>query len=300
MANPIFDVHCHFPRNWQDPDSQDNAKAIDERADALRAAGVVKASLLAGGRFGLSYEESLEYARRHEDFFLPSAVVDPEDIDGRAVQQLFEMGYVGLKMIGVKRAYDDLKYFSVYEMAERLGMPILLHMGVIGGPIDYAITHPRRDKDAAKTYLASQERRIKEQILSFGRNASATRMRPFHMDTIANNFPDLRLIGAHLGGTGNYDESASVARWRPNVLFDMSGGDTIERHAVDRRLIGYENGVEKLVWGSDCGNDEISSHVDNLEEIFTKVGLTDDEAHRIRWSNAAEIFGLEEPVLAQE
>ena len=120
------------------------------------------------------------------------------------------------------------------------------------------------------------------------------------MDTIANNFPDLRLIGAHLGGTGNYDESASVARWRPNVFFDMSGGDTIERHAVERRLIGYEIGVEKLVWGSDCGNDEISSHVDNLEEIFTKVGLTDDEAHRIRWSNAAEIFGLEEPVLAQE
>ena len=59
MANPIFDVHCHFPRNWQDPDSQDNAKAIDERADALRAAGVVKASLLAGVRFGLSYEERL-------------------------------------------------------------------------------------------------------------------------------------------------------------------------------------------------------------------------------------------------
>jgi len=300
MSEPIFDVHCHFPRNWQDPDAQDNEKAIDERADALRSAGVVKASLLCGGRFGLGYEESITFSRRHEDLFLPSAVVDPEDIDGRSVQQLFDMGYVGLKMIGVRRAYDDLKYFSVYEMAERLGMPVLLHMGVIGGPIDYAITHPRRDANAAKTYKSMQERRIKEQILSFGRNASATRMRPFHMDTIANTFPDLRLIGAHLGGTGNYDESASVARWRPNVFFDMSGGDTIERHAIERNLIGQEIGVEKLVWGSDCGNDEIQSHVDNLESIFKTVDLDDDQSSRIRWNNAAEIFGLEEPTFAED
>ena len=179
-------------------------------------------------------------------------------------------------------------------------MPVLLHMGVIGGPIDYAITHPRRDANAAKTYKSMQERRIKEQILSFGRNASATRMRPFHMDTIANTFPDLRLIGAHLGGTGNYDESASVARWRPNVFFDMSGGDTIERHAIERNLIGQEIGVEKLVWGSDCGNDEIQSHVDNLESIFKTVDLDYDQSGRIRWNNAAEIFGLEEPIFAEE
>ena len=33
----------------------------------------------------------------------------------------------------------------------------------------------------------------------------------------------------------------------------MSGGETIERHAVERKLIGSEIGVEKLVWGSDCG-----------------------------------------------
>ena len=61
MSEPIFDVHCHFPRNWQDPDAQDNEKAIDERADALRSAGVVKASLLCGGRFGLGYEESITF-----------------------------------------------------------------------------------------------------------------------------------------------------------------------------------------------------------------------------------------------
>ncbi|TAK79829.1 MAG: hypothetical protein EPO16_01225 [Dehalococcoidia bacterium] len=295
MKPAIWDVHCHFPRNWEDPESQDHAKALDERADALRASGVVKASLLCGGRFGLSYEESIEWSKRHPDLWVPSAVVDPEELGFRDIKRLSEQGYQGLKMIGVRRAYDDYKYFPVYAAAEELGMPILMHMGVIGGGVDYSITHPRRDPRAAET-MGRMERMGRMQ----GRDVSAMRMRPFHMDTIANNFPRLKLIGAHMGGTGNYDEAASVTRWRHNVYLDMSGGDTIERHAVERRLVKYEIGVEKLTWGSDCNNDEIAQHVANLDAIFEQVGLTEDEANRIRWANAAEIFGLEQPVLAAE
>ena len=56
----IWDVHCHFPRNWDNPDDANHERAIDARADALRAAGVTRASLLCGGRFGLSYEEALD------------------------------------------------------------------------------------------------------------------------------------------------------------------------------------------------------------------------------------------------
>ena len=296
MTEPIWDVHCHFPRNFQDPDNYDPAKEIDLRADSLRAAGVTKASLLSGGRGGtMTYDEALTFARRHEDLFVPSAVVDPEEITGREVRRLHSLGYRGLKMIGVRRAYDDYKYFGLYQVAEELDMPILMHMGVIGGGVDYSITHPRRDPQA----VASLER-----MRGAGRNqprdVSATRMRPFHMDTIANNFPSLKMIGAHMGGTGNYDEAASVTRWRHNVFLDMSGGDTIERHAVERRLVGYEIGVEKLTWGSDCNNDEIAMHVVHLEDVFEKSGLTEDQKHRIRWANAAEIFGFEQPVLARE
>jgi predicted TIM-barrel fold metal-dependent hydrolase len=132
------------------------------------------------------------------------------------------------------------------------------------------------------------------------RDASAMRMRPFHLDTIANNFPQLRLIGAHMGGTGNYDEASSVARWRHHVFFDLSGGDTIERHAEERGLIGKEIGPEKLVWGSDCRNEEIADHVRRLEAIMERVGLSADEADRIWYRNAAELFGEAEPTVAAE
>ena len=88
MTEPIWDVHCHFPRGGMDGDTPDHAKEIDLRADALRAAGVTRASLLSGGRGGpLSYDDALVFARRHEDLFVPSAVVDPEEITGREVRR---------------------------------------------------------------------------------------------------------------------------------------------------------------------------------------------------------------------
>ena len=297
---PIWDVHCHFPRNWERPDEIEYERAIDERAGALRAAGVVKASLLCGGRMGAvrigpDYEQSLEYARRHEDLFVPSAVVDPEELSGRDIRHLHGLGYRGLKMIGVRRPYDDYKYFGVYQAAEELDMPILFHLGVIGGGVDYSITHPRRDPQAAATM-----QRMRQMGRMQGRDVSAMRMRPFHLDTIANNFPALRMIGAHMGGTGNYDEAASVTRWRHNVYLDLSGGLTIERHAVERRLVGFEIGVEKLTWGSDCRDDEIAPHIANLERIFEDVNLTESERERIRYVNAAEIFGEVEPTFAAE
>ncbi|MCZ7575592.1 MAG: amidohydrolase [Dehalococcoidia bacterium] len=114
----------------------------------------------------------------------------------------------------------------------------------------------------------------------------------------------MKIIGAHVGNQGNYDYAASVARWRHNVYFDMSGGETIERHLVERKLLAAnsrgEFGVEKLVFGSDCGMDEIKTHIDRFEAMYEEIGLTEDEQERLWWRNAAEIYGLETPTLAGE
>ncbi len=305
----LWDVHCHFPFNWENPDDPQYEQAVDARADALRDAGVTRASLLCSGRFGLTHDDALTYARRHEDLFLPSAQLDPEDTTPQELRRLHEIGYRGIKISGVRRPYDDYKYFPLYQTAEELQMPILFHLGVIGGGIDYQITHPRRDPRAAQSIRRQREMAEEARKNPGGgspfrrggmRDISATRMKPFHLDTIANNFPELRMIGAHLGGTGNYDEAASVARWRHNVYFDLSGGETIERHAIERRIVGHEIGVEKLIWGSDCGTDEIGDHAMRLEQIFEQAKLTEDESDRIRYWNAAELFGEAEPTLAAE
>ena len=51
---------------------------------------------------------------------------------------------------------------------------------------------------------------------------------------------------------------------------------------------------------TDCGNEEISEHVSNLENIFEKLQLSDVEKNRIRYQNAAEIFGEAEPSFATD
>ena len=291
----IFDTHVHFPRNWQNPDEEPGSR-LPNLFERLRETGIVKAALLSGGRWGSSHEDCMRLLEPYRDIAVPVAVVDPDETSRHRVWELYHMGYRGLKMIGVNRNYDAPEYFPVYATAEALDLPIVLHLGVIGGGIDYSITHPRRDPEAARRF--QQFRQMPGR--GARRDISATRMHPFHLDTIANNFPNLKLIGAHMGGTGNYDAAASVARWRTNVFFDLSGGETIERHAVERRLIGYEIGVEKLTFGSDCGADEVHEHVERFVRIFDEIGLTDDEKDRIWYRNAAEIYGFETPTFAAE
>lgn len=287
----IFDIHMHFPRNWEKPDAP-AAPLVENLYERAIAAGITKANLLCGGRFGLSYEDSITFAQKHDDLWIPTAMIDPETMTPQRLRELRSMGYRGLKMIGVRRDYDCEDYFPIYETAAKFGWPILLHMGVIGGGIDYSITHPRRDANAAGMY----QRMMRNPM---ARNMSAARMRPFHLDTIANNFPTLKLIGAHLGGTGNYDEAASVARWRHNVYFDFSGGTTIERHAVERRLIGHEIGCEKLIFGSDTAPEKIADHIRRWDTIFDLLDITEDESDRMWWLNGAEVYGLVKPAWAK-
>ena len=310
----IWDIHVHFPRNFQQPDTVGQAN-VDHLAERLRETHVVKASLLCGGRFGLSHERCLELAMKHDDLFIPHAVVDPQETTYERIHELKEMGFRGLKIIGTRREYDDRDYFPTYRAAEELDMPILFHCGIIGGGVDLLARHPRRDPEAAQRMreMDANAERIRAEAedaerqgqpapprIGGPRDMSATYMRPFHLESIANRFPRLKIIGAHLGGTGNYDETASVARWRRWVYFDMSGGETIERHAVERRLIGGEIPLEKLIFGSDCAAAEIHEHVDRFVEIFESLGLSEEEKELIWYRNAAELFGLEEPTWAGE
>jgi predicted TIM-barrel fold metal-dependent hydrolase len=294
----IWDVHCHFPMGlpFRRDDNPDPAARLETVAEALVAAGVVRACLLCPDRFGMTHEEAIRHAARYPELFVPVAHVDPDVTDRRRVWELYRMGYRGLKLTGVSRPYDAPEYFPMYAAAEALGMPILFHLGVMGGGIDYARTHPRRDPAAAqqlRMFATFAGRRP-------SRDVSATRMHPFHLDTLANNFPTLKLIGAHLGGTGNYDAAASVARWRANVFFDMSGGEVIERHGEERGYIARDIAVEKLVWGSDCRPEKIRDHVERFERMFERLGLTEDEADRMWYTNAAEIYGEVEPTFAAE
>src|SRR5207253_2626116 len=117
----------------------------------------------------------------------------------------------------------------------------------------------------------------------------ATRMQPIFLDGISVAFPELRIIGAHLG-YGLYDSAAAVARWRRNVFFDVSGGTVVRRHLIERRMLGGEVSLMKLVWGSDSDMTHMSRELTAWMEAFAQLGLSADEQDQIFWRTAAHIF----------
>lgn len=133
-------------------------------------------------------------------------------------------------------AYDDRRYWPIYERAESYRMIILFHTGIVNR------TNPAVPEDA-----------------------SSDRMRPATLDLIARRFPRLNILGAHLGNP-DYAWAGEIARWNPNVHFDVSGS-TLVKKQNDYRFFesifwwtamasphtpkSSEHAFEKLVFGSD-------------------------------------------------
>jgi predicted TIM-barrel fold metal-dependent hydrolase len=291
----IWDTHVHFPFG-RNPDAEVE-KALERYFEEFERCGIERAALLCAGRFGMTFERAHRLLEPYRSVAVSVAFIQLDATTPELVRELKQMGYTGLKILGPAKPYDHEDYWPVYATAQELNMPIVFHLGVVGGACDLLITDPHYDVEAARRIKTMMGMAAMNRMMG-GR--SAQKMAPFHLDTLATLFPRLRMIGAHLGGTGYYDQSASVARWRPNVWFDVSGGWTIQRHAEERELIGKEISPYKLTFGSDCQPHEIKPYIDNWQRILEAAGMTDEQQARFWWHNAAEIFGDEPTVWADE
>jgi predicted TIM-barrel fold metal-dependent hydrolase len=278
----IFDVHVHYPWRPNQAEGLSPETQAEMVAYTCQRLNIRKVCLL-GRRGDEAWEATLEAARRFAGLIVPLAQVSLDDDGPDVISDLHRRGFRGLKVTMPSLNYDDEAYFPIYERAEALGLPILFHTGVRGGPIDYLLFHPR-DPALAETFSAEHEQD------SVGTTKSAARMQPVYLDTIALAFPRLRIIGAHLG-YGLYDSAAAVARWRRNVSFDISGGRVVRRHIVDRRMINHEVLPEKLLFGSDCDIAHMSREVAGWMDAFEELGLSADDQDKIFYRNAAAIFG---------
>ncbi|MBI1940742.1 MAG: amidohydrolase family protein [Acidobacteria bacterium] len=148
------------------------------------------------------------------------------------------------------RNFDDRSYWPIYERAEQYGMILLFHTGIVNR------THPEVPSDV-----------------------SVERMRPTMLDTIARRFPRLTLIGAHLGNP-DYAWAAEIARWNPNIYFDLSGSSLIKKQddptfwksifwwssvVSPHTPAGGPHAFEKIVFGSDVFDGELEEFDRELE-----------------------------------
>ena len=102
-------------------------------------------------------------------------------------------------------------------------------------------------------------------------------------------------------GTASSDDREGDWETRVGILYqnsadwDFSGGTTIERHALERRLIGHEIGFEKLIFGSDTAPEKIAHHIRRWDTIFDMLDVPEDCRERMWWENGAELYGLMRP-----
>ncbi len=264
----IIDSHVHLQKG------EDSLKELLVQCDRL---GIDKIVLMGGPEYwgNASDEEVIAAHRSHPDRIIPLAFVrfgyDPPS----KIDQAADQGCRGLKTGVPKADYADHANFVYYEKASEHNLPILFHLGIVA----------RKEKDPEQ-------------------NVNSNRMRPIHLDTIARAFPELRLIGAHLGNPW-YEEATMSARWNENLWFDLSGS-TLKKKSPHflRKLLwwdkpgnyylahGEKHPFEKILFGTDVTPDKMEDVFADYRNFCDELDLDEKYRRKIFGENAAEIFGI--------
>src|SRR5438132_10922366 len=247
--NRIIDMHVHF-----------DEKRANFIADFLRLSERLNLTRCLVTPFA-NRKLVADAAKQYPAEIIPFGFVDLDAPDVvKQVEELHAMGFRGLgEMEFVKKPYNDPSYFPVYELANRYGWIVMFHTGIV----------LRRNFDEPE-------------------DVASGRMRPIYLEEIARRFPKITILGAHCGNP-EYEWAAEIARWNPNVFFDLSGSTLTKMHArlADFQKIFWWSATEwhsaewnvrkpnndpsafiKIVFGSDTDLNEIESVVKQYQDMF--------------------------------
>jgi len=220
-------IDCHF-HVWTSDTSTPEARA--ERAEMVRREaerlGVERIALI--GEVGTTVEACREHNRtvaafveEHPDLFYGWARVDPR-LGEAAVEELRravrEDGLVGLKhhFRGTPVAISDPAFFGLAEAAVRMDVPIIAHV--------------MQRTEADREHWDDSEAHTED------------------VRTLAERYPDLDLISAHILGGGDPEYRIKNLRDLDGVYLDVSGS------VVDAGILemaAAELGTDRLVFGTD-------------------------------------------------
>jgi len=262
----IIDTHIHF--------SEEPGYAA-KLARECRRLKIDKACILGGVSDGDRICGGIRQAlKSYPDLFLGFGMFRLGRDHADAVDAFREAGFTGLKCIKPLSRYDDKAYYPVYERAEKLRMPILFHLGIVA--------RGNRDK-----YL----------------DVNCDRMRPVYLDTLARAFPKLTLIGAHLGNPWS-DEAAMIARWNPNLFFDLSGSILKYRPPeYFKQLLWWgrdptyraPDGTgpwDKILFGTDVKIESMAGVMDDYRRLMDALEMDDKDRNKVWGGNARRLLRL--------
>lgn len=222
-------------------------------------------------------------AKRYPTRIIPLGYVDLDNPN--AVQQVEDFHALGYRGLGelefVKKPFTDPAYMPVYELANRYGWVVFFHTGTV----------LRSEFDEPE-------------------NVASYRMRAFHLEEIARRFPKITVIGAHCGNP-EYQWAAEVARWNPNVFFDLSGTTLVKMagrlgefrnifwwsgtHQGMRQPENNPSAFVKLVFGSDSlhvSRQAVETALRRYRELFGACNVPPDAQRLILGGTLAKLLGL--------
>ncbi len=267
-----FHIHIGLKEHWHSwvHDYQKSAgsdlyerynELIDPRqfADYLISFGIKKAVILpeiSPTTTGIVPNEYVLEFCQGMDIYLPFCTINPstEDKLDSKVKGYIQKGAKGIKLYPSYNFFypNDKNLYPVYELAQKHRLPVLVHTGSSifrGSKIKYA--------------------------------------NPLHLDDVAADFPDCKILMAH-GGRGLWYQTAFfLSRLHPNLYIEISG-------LPPKNLLKYfpelEKNIDKIVYGSDWPG--VRSAGINIDSI-KKLPLAETSIQKILYKNAAGILGFE-------
>jgi len=196
----------------------------------------------------------------YPDRFIGFAGFDPNN-GAEAVQDIEfavkNLGFSGVKTVGSTLELDinDKACYPCYQKAEELGIPILIHTGSV-------IIKGCRGKH----------------------------VHPLMIDDVAFDFPDLKIICAHLGGW-QYMDAINMLLHHTNVFADISFWplnpfyvDMVPWSLLEKTV------SNKILLGSDYPAGQTPKEA---AEAVRRLPISQDFKEKILGTNAAKILGLQ-------
>jgi predicted TIM-barrel fold metal-dependent hydrolase len=235
--------------------------------EMMDRAGIERAFLVATktGRLGLPgswhlpYETVAAAVARHPDRFSGLAGLDPTE-GMRGVRELEravrELGFIGGHMYPhwFELAPDQARWYPFYAKCVELDVPVQMQVG--------------------QSLIYTPEQRLR----SVGR--------PITLDAVACDFPELRLVGIHVGIPWS-DEMIAMAWKHPNVYI---GCDAHSPKYWPQSFVHYINtfGQDKVLFGTDY---PVLDFVRTREELES-LQLRDESKRKLLRENALRVYRL--------
>lgn len=258
---------------WDFPEPETETHTDEEQAD--RWAGEVERYGLEAVVFvtGGGNDNLARIVARHPDKFIGFAHHSPFE-EGAAEElerAVTELGMKGYKVLApaLEQPINDRAAYPVWEKAAELGIPVLIHFGILGGG---------------------------------GGLAWHINMDPLRLHDVARDFPTVPFVIPHFG-CGYLRETLHLCWACGNVYIDTSGSNQWIRWmpgdlTVKQLFRKYMEtiGPERIIFGSDSSWFPRGFAVRYLQDQIRdcrELGLTHAQLQAIFAGNAARLLGLE-------